>query len=137
MAWIAKRSCKISRKGKTIVVPPGEPVPEAATWKNPTMWCVWSPNEAPATVAEKPVIEKDPDNDEGGAKDPAPSDSGGDENPEPKKHPDYSKYQFKDLRKLAGKAQEITKDVSVNLKKATKDELIVTIKSVKVEDLEG
>lgn len=134
MAWIAKRPCRVQRDGKTVVILPGESVPEAGGWTNPTMWCVWSPDQVKASVEKKSTTENVVETSES---DKNLDTNKGEGDPELKKHPDYTKESFKDLRVLAKKAQEITKDTSSEIKKATKDELIATIKSVSVEDLEG
>ncbi len=112
MGWISKRTVKVSRNGEMVTLPPGSDVPEAAGWRNPTMWCTWYPDVVPAEEKETPS-------------NPETGNNGGDE------EPDYNAMNIKELRKLAKEAQKITKDDSTDVKKANKEELIVIIKSVK------
>lgn len=123
MAWITKRPCRISRNGTLVLVPPGNLLPEANDFKNPSMWCVWSADETKATVEEK---------DKSSVEDMTLSDTEiPNESPIAPFEADLDYMPIGDLRKLAKEVQNETKDFSSNLRKANKDELLAIIRSIK------
>ena len=122
MAWIAKKPCKIMRNNEIIIVPPGQAVPEAKDFSNPTRWCVWAdvpenPKASNTTKEDKKVEESKVE--------------------EKLKEIDTSKYEamkVRQLRPMVKKIQSITKDDSTDVKTASKSELIAILKSF---DLSG
>lgn len=149
MAWIAKRVCRVRRGDETINIQPGEPVPEAKDFKNPTQWCVWALEE-PKKEVKKPIKEKDAvvlnqlalkelrklaqekDSSVDVAKATKPELLKILEEPKEEKtdtEEDYSKTVIKELRKLAREVQTVTGDTSTDVQKASREELIIIIKS--------
>lgn len=101
MTWIAKRPCTIVRDGKKVTIPPGDPVPEAVNFPNPSAWCVYSE-----------VDEKVKKNIRGKIL-----------------SIDFDTISIVELKKLAKNSQDASKDYSTNLKTADREELISIVKA--------